>query len=150
MVITKELIVETISDLKSYLNTEFVIGGSASLVMYGLIDREIHDIDVFCYSNEDLLNRFDCSDLRKSQQFEYRQSLIKDLRVDLFLIQNGSIRYFDFNWNGLSVKLMNPYQTFYAKTLSYNKKHLQDLDSIRKVKDLSLGEELILCNSRRS
>lgn len=144
MILTKELIVETISDLKSYLNTEFVIGGSASLVMYGLIDREIHDIDVFCHSNEDLLNRFDCSDLRKSQQFEYRQSLIKDLRVDLFLIQNGSIRYFDFNWNDLSVKLMNPYQTFYAKTLSYNKKHLQDLDSIRKVKDLSLGEELIL------
>lgn len=144
MILTKELIVETISDLKSYLNTEFVIGGSASLVMYGLIDREIHDIDVFCHSNEDLLNRFDCSDLRKSQQFEYRQSLIKDLRVDLFLIQNGSIRYFDFNWNGLSVKLMNPYQTFYAKTLSYNKKHLQDLDSIRKVKDLSIGEELIL------
>lgn len=144
MILIKELIVETISDLKSYLNTEFVIGGSASLVMYGLIDREIHDIDVFCHSNEDLLNRFDCSDLRKSQQFEYRQSLIKDLRVDLFLIQNGSIRYFDFNWNGLSVKLMNPYQTFYAKTLSYNKKHLQDLDSIRKVKDLSLGEELIL------
>lgn len=144
MILTKELIVETISDLKSYLNTEFVIGGSASLVMYGLIDREIHDIDVFCHSNEDLLNRFDCSDLRKSQQFEYRQSLIKDLRVDLFLIQNGSIKYFDFNWNGLSVKLMNPYQTFYAKTLSYNKKHLQDLDSIRKVKDLSLGEELIL------
>lgn len=144
MILTKELIVETISDLKSYLNTEFVIGGSASLVMYGLIDREIHDIDVFCHSNEDLLNRFDCSDLRKSQQFEYRQSLIKDLRVDLFLIQNGSIRYFDFNWNGLSVKLMNPYQTFYAKTLPYNKKHLQDLDSIRKVKDLSLGEELIL------
>lgn len=144
MILTKELIVETISDLKSYLNTEFVIGGSASLVMYGLIDREIHDIDVFCHSNEDLLNRFDCSDLRKSQQFEYRQSLIKDLRVDLFLIQNGSIGYFDFNWNGLSVKLMNPYQTFYAKTLSYNKKHLQDLDSIRKVKDLSLGEELIL------
>lgn len=80
MILTKELIVETISDLKSYLNTEFVIGGSASLVMYGLIDREIHDIDVFCHSNEDLLNRFDCSDLRKSQQFEYRQSLIKDLR----------------------------------------------------------------------
>ena len=144
MIVSKELIVSTISSLKSYLNTEFVIGGSASLVMYGLIDREIHDIDVFCHSNEDLLNRFDCSDLRKSQQFEYRQSLIKDLRVDLFLIQNGSIRYFDFNWNGLSVKLMNPYQTFYAKTLSYNKKHLQDLDSIRKVKDLSLGEELIL------
>lgn len=140
MKVDKELIQSVINEVSKLVQGPIVLGGSASLVTLGLIDREIHDVDIFTTIDLELLNK--CSHRRNSYCYEYYQLFCPDLNnVDLFMISKGVIKYYEIEWNGLHLNVMNPYETIYAKTLSYHKKHLEDIKCISKVIELGLRDE---------
>lgn len=140
MKVTRELIESVLDEVSNLIKGPIVLGGSASLVILGLIDREIHDVDVFTTIDSELLKK--CQHRRNSYCYEYYQLFYPDLNnVDLFMISKGVIRYYEIEWNGLHLNVMNPYATIYAKTLSYHKKHFDDIKCISKVIDLGLSDE---------
>lgn len=140
MKVTKELIEHVVADLQFMIEGPIIIGGSASLVILGLIDREIHDVDVFTTVNQDLLEK--CQYRKTNHCYEYYQLFIPELsNVDLFMVNKGVIKYYAIEWQGLNINVLSPYDTIYAKTVSYQRKHIEDIKCISKVVDLGLTDE---------
>ena len=103
MKVDKELIQSVINEVSKLVQGPIVLGGSASLVILGLIDREIHDVDIFTTIDLELLSK--CSHRRNSYCYEYYQLFCPDLNnVDLFMISKGVIKYYEIEWNGLHLK----------------------------------------------
>lgn len=140
MKVTKELIRNVLGDLSKITPEPLIIGGSASLVILGLIERQVHDIDIFTRVNRDLLNR--CQYRKTNHCYEYYQLFIPELNnMDLFMVSKGVIRYFAIKWEGLELNVINPYDTIYAKTVSYQSKHLDDIKCVSKISGLNLQNE---------
>ena len=57
MKVTRELIESVLDEVSNLIKGPIVLGGSASLVILGLIDREIHDVDVFTTIDSELLKK---------------------------------------------------------------------------------------------
>lgn len=138
MEFNKKIIEDTIANMKAITDNTFCFTGSISLRILGLIDRDIHDIDIVMLLDDKIKASHEFKELHKTFQ-DSIQVFFPGEAIDLFMITRGTICYYEYEYEGIKLNILDPYETIHIKTLSYQKKHLKDIGCITKVKDLNLG-----------
>jgi hypothetical protein len=142
--VSKEVIKKYHNEL-SFIRENFkndVITGSIALILFGLIDRVVSDIDILIkdegrysgYINEtygddesgNMDNRLGYI------QFKYKPGFFSKTRyyeVDFF--KNVDAKYIEFEFEGITLKLQHPIEIISAKMgMTRNHKHYRDLEII--------------------
>lgn len=127
--------------LDSYIRNEYnidpVYGGGFSLVMLGLLNRTVHDIDIF---TRDIGNFTGSLIKRKNFIHTFDQYFDDKLRLDIFVINKGYyFKYFIHEINGVEYKFVDPLETYYSKIHGYGYKD-NDLDGLMNFEKLNITE----------
>ena len=121
------------------INTKICVGGSICLKAYGLMDREIGDLDLFI--DKKYLLDFDTLDQYISEERSHydiddatRISMyIKGVKVDLFRVDSYLISSAPWAIHGLQIQMQNPCLAIAAK-VKYSEtgeKHVRDIEDLR-------------------
>ncbi len=120
-----------------------IISGSLALKIYGLLDRDINDIDILIddkYRFDSYINDYYGSyKTHKNQnkierrlgykRFDYKPGFFtkkRTYKVDFF--ENDGSKYNDLEFNGKKLKIHNPMELIdFKMSLSDDNKHLRDL-----------------------
>lgn len=132
MKIDKNTINDIISGISEMNINNYVIGGSVSLAILGLINREVHDVDIFTYDTSEFLLTKQYVN-KSNHLYEYAQRCFeyKSIWYDMFTIHKGIIRYIEVEYNGMKLKVMNPLETYNMKLISRKRvRYLHDFDGI--------------------
>jgi len=132
MKIDKNTINDIISGISEMNINNYVIGGSVSLAILGLINREVHDVDIFTYDTSEFLLTKQYVN-KSNHLYEYTQRCFeyKSIWYDMFTIHKGIIRYIEVEYNGMKLKVMNPLETYNMKLISRKRaRYLHDFDGI--------------------
>lgn len=124
------------------LSKDDIITGSLALKLYGLLDRQIGDIDIII--NEDRYGSYRIGgygDLPMDNRLGYKRIVDKvrwpfprkEYEVDFFL-NDGSVKYKEIDFNGEKLKVQNPIDIINQKMIIHFKnspiKHYKDLITI--------------------
>jgi len=131
---------EELNFILNKLSTNDVITGSLALKLYGLLDREIGDIDILI-EDENRYNDYilDYYGIRLDNRLGYKKFIEKgwfsrkEYKVDFF--KNKGVTYNEMNFNGEKLKVHNPIDIINLKSKifingpadSNQHKHYQDL-----------------------
>ena len=136
MTIDKSLLTRIISDITEMGIQNYIIGGSASLFILGLINRDVHDIDIFTYETSDFLRNKQHAN-KHNHLYRYSQRCFEQNGIwyDIFSIHNGILRYIEVEYNGIKLRVMNPLETYNMKLLSKKRiKQKQDFEALKMYK----------------
>lgn len=141
--VSKEVIKKYHNEL-SFIRENFkndVITGSIALILFGIIDRVVSDIDILIkdegrysgYINNAYVGDDEEMDNRLGYiEFKYKPGLFsktKYYEVDFF--KNVDAKYIEFDFEGTTLKLQHPLEIISAKMgMSRNHKHYRDLEII--------------------
>lgn len=127
------------------IHKNIAVGGSICLKAYGLMSREIGDLDLFISKDtpiDDIIYSFvDPNDLNTYDiQLSDRVPLeINGIKIDIFKVPRHLLSYVKMDIDGLSLNVQNPCLAIAAK-VNYsetNPKHREDIEFIRlKFKEL--------------
>lgn len=127
---------EELNFILNKLSTNDVISGSLALKLYGLLDREIGDIDILI-EDENRYNGYtlDYYGVRLDNRLGYKKFIEKgwfsrkEYKVDFF--KNKGVTYNEMNFNGKKIKVHNPVDIINLKLKmfmkKYDTKHKDDL-----------------------
>lgn len=127
---------EELNFILNKLSTDDVISGSLALKLYGLLDREIGDIDILI-EDENRYNDYtlDYYGVRLDNRLGYKKFIEKGwfsrkkYKVDFF--KNKGVSYNEMNFNGKKIKVHNPVDIINLKLKMFMKKsdikHKDDL-----------------------
>lgn len=134
--------VKAIEELYS-VNPDIILGGSLSLVYFGLLNRNIQDLDIFVYKESkfstsqfmivsDELETSDFTTDFNGEIIDRTAFAIKKISVCCFKMNSIYLDHTPAIINGLEVKIQNPCFAIAAKTAFQirNSKHKKDLDYI--------------------
>ena len=126
------------------IDKNICFGGSVCLKAYGLMDREVGDIDVFVDKdkpfNADKFRQVADSDTEYNFTTEFNGDIldrvpleIKGIKVCIFRVPKYLLSALVIDIDGIEIAVQNPCFAIAGKVLfsKYDAKHTKDLDAIR-------------------
>lgn len=115
---------------------KYIDNGAGPLPILGLIDREVHDIDIFTYEINDFLrSKTYKNKYNHLYEFEQRCFRYESILYDIFTVQKGKLRYIDVDFEGIKLKVCDPLETYNMKLLSNKRKwQIPDFEALKTFK----------------